>query len=91
MQRAGDLREKGIDLVVDGSTIVQFTADGKRATSSKVQGLFAVRRSYPVCRTAFLVSPKGFARGARKHADGTSLILWDAGNIARLVRDEELV
>ena len=91
VQRAGDLRHKGIDLVVDGSTIVQFTADGKRATSLEVQGLYAVRRSYPVCRTAILVSPKGFARGARKQADDTSMILLDAGNIARLVRDEELV
>jgi hypothetical protein len=90
VQRSGDSAYRGFDLVIDNNAVVQCGAGSKNEATGAAEKLLQTLRANPACKAAILVWPKGFPARARYLARGTDLILWDADNIARLVRARNL-
>jgi hypothetical protein len=90
VQRSGDSAFRGYDLVIDNDAIVQCGTGPKAQSKVAADQLLKVLRSNPTCTAAVLVWPKGFSAAARYLARGSNLILWDADNIARVVRERKL-
>jgi len=90
VQRSGDSAYRGFDLVIDNNAVVLFGADSKSSANVAAVKLLKTLRANPTCKAAILVWPKGFPARSRYLARGTDLILWDADNIARLVRERNL-
>jgi hypothetical protein len=90
VQRSGDSDYRGFDLVIDNNAIVQCGAEPKKKAKVAAEQLLRTMRANPTCKAAILVWPKGFPARTRYLARGTNLILWDADNIARLVRERNL-
>ena len=90
VQRAGDSAAGAFDLVVDNSAIVSCRAQSKSDAKAAAERLSKFLRANPNCSAAILVCPNGFAAQTRYFTEGSSLILWDADNIARLVTEEKL-
>ena len=90
VQRTGDSAHRGFDLVIDNNAIVQCGAGSKKIAHAAAQELLKNLRAHPGCTAAVLVWPKGLPARTRYLARGSNLILWDAENIARLVRDKNL-
>jgi hypothetical protein len=76
--------------VIDNNAIVQCGAESKKRATVAAEQLLRTMRANPTCKAAILVWPKGFSARTRYLARGTNLILWDADNIARLVRERNL-
>jgi hypothetical protein len=91
VQRSGDSAYRGFDLVIDNNAIVQCGAGAKKEAKVAAEQLLRTMRANPTCKAAILVWPKGFPAQTRYLARGTNLLLWDADNIARLVRERGLV
>lgn len=90
VQRSGDSAGRGFDLVVDNNAIVRCGAGAKGEANRTAQELLMALRANPTCVAAIVVWPKGFPAKTRYLARGSNLILWDADNIARLVKREKL-
>jgi hypothetical protein len=90
VQRSGDSTYRGFDLVIDNNAIVQCSAGPKRAANAAAQDLLKTVRAHPACTAAVLVWPKGLPARTRYLARGTALILWDADNISRVVKNNKL-
>ncbi len=90
VQRSGDSAYRGFDLVIDNNAVVQCGADSKSKANVAAVKLLKTLGANPTCRVAILVWPKGFPARTRYLARGTDLILWDADNIARLVKEQKL-
>ena len=90
VQRSGDSTSRGFDLVIDNSAIVQCGAGSKGDSTALAKDLLATLRAHPACTAAILVWPKGFPARARYLGRGTNLILWDADNISRVVKNNHL-
>ncbi len=90
VQRSGDSTYRGFDLVIDNNAIVQCGAGSKGDATAVAQDLLTTLRAHPACTAAILVWPKGFPARARYLARGTDLILWDADNISRVVKNNNL-
>jgi hypothetical protein len=91
VQRSGDSTSRGFDLVIDNNAIVQCGAGSKGDATALAEDLLATLRAHPACTAAILVWPKGFPARARYLGRGTNLILWDADNISRVVKNNHLV
>jgi hypothetical protein len=90
VQRSGDSTYRGFDLVIDNNAIVRCGVGPKRDANAAAQELLATVRAHPACTAAVLVWPKGLPARARYLARGTALILWDAANISRVVKNNKL-
>lgn len=90
VQRSGDSTFRGFDLVIDNNAIVQCGAGSKRDANDAAQDLLTTVRAHPACTAAILVWPKGFPARARYLARGTVLVLLDADNISRVVKNNKL-
>jgi hypothetical protein len=90
VQRSGDSAYRGFDLVIDNNAIVKCGTDSKKEAKLAAEQLLRTMRANPTCKAAILVWPRGFSAPTRYLARGTDLILWDADNIARLVRERKL-
>jgi hypothetical protein len=90
VQRSGDSTYRGFDLVIDNNAVVQSSAGSKRKANAAAQDLLTTVRTQPACTAAILVWPKGFPARTRYLARGTVLILWDADNISRVVKNNKL-
>ncbi len=90
VQRTGDSAHRGFDLVIDNNAIVQCGSEPKRMADRAAHELLKTLRAHPACTAAILVWPKGFPAKTRYLARSSDLILWDADNIARLVREQRL-
>ena len=62
----------------------------KREAHAAADKLSNFLRANPNCNAAILICPDGFTARTRYFSEGSSLILWDADNIARLVNEEKL-
>jgi hypothetical protein len=91
VQRSGDSTYRGFDLVIDNNAIIQCSAGSKAKAKAAAQELLTTVRAHPTCTAAILVWPKGFPAGTRYLARDTKLILWDADNISRVVKNNGLV
>jgi hypothetical protein len=91
VQRSGDSAYRGFDLVIDNNAIVRCGAEPKNKAMLAAEQLLRTMRANPTCKAAILVWPNGFPARARYLARGTDLILWDADNVSRLVRERRLV
>lgn len=91
VQRSGDSTFRGFDLVIDNNAIVQCGAGPKGDANAAAQDFLTTLRAHPACTAAILVWPKGIPARARYLARGTDLILWDADNISRVVKNYNLV
>ena len=90
VQRSGDSTYRGFDLVIDNNAIVQCDAGPKRGANAAAEDLLSTIRAHPACTAAILVWPKGIPARARYLARGTALIVWDADNISRVVKNNKL-
>ncbi len=90
VQRSGASAHRGFDLVIDNNSIVQCGSASKRMANEAAHELLETLRAHPACAAAILVWPKGFSARTRYLARGSDLILWDADNIARLIREQRL-
>jgi len=90
VQRSGDAAFRGFDLVIDNNAIVQCSAGPKGDATAAAQDLLTTVRAHPSCTAAVLVWPKGIPARTRYLARGTVLILWDADNISRVVKNNKL-
>jgi hypothetical protein len=90
VQRSGDSIYRGFDLVIDNKAIVQCSAGPKGGATAAAQDLLTTVRAHPACTAAILVWPKGIPARTRYLARGTKLILWDADNISRVVKNNKL-
>jgi hypothetical protein len=90
VQRSGDSTYRGFDLVIDNNAIVQCSAGSKGDAAAAAQHLLTTVRAHPACTAAILVWPKGLPARTRYLARGTDLILWDADNISRVVKNNNL-
>jgi hypothetical protein len=90
VQRSGDSAYRGFDLVIDNNAVVQCGVEAKKKANQAAEQLLKTMRANPTCQAAILVWPRGFSARTRYLARGTKLILWDADNIARLVRERRL-
>ena len=90
VQRSGDSIYRGFDLVIDNKAIVQCSAGPKKGATAAAQDLLTTVRANPACTAAILVWPKGVPARTRYLARGTKLILWDADNISRVVKNNKL-
>jgi hypothetical protein len=90
VQRSGDSTFRGFDLVIDNNAIVRCSAGSKGDANAAAQDLLTTVRAHPACTAAILVWPKGLPARTRYLARGTALILWDADNISRVVKNNNL-
>ena len=90
VQRSGDAIFRGFDLVIDNNAVVQCGAGPKGDATAAAQDLLKTVRAHPACRAAVLVWPKGVPARTRYLARGTVLIVWDADNISRVVKSNNL-
>ena len=90
VQRSGDSTYRGFDLVIDNNAIIRCGAGAKRDANGAAQDLLTTVRAHPACTAAILVWPKGIPARTRYLARGTALILWDADNISRVVKNNNL-
>jgi hypothetical protein len=90
VQRTGDSAHRGFDLVIDNNAVAQCSADSKRNANKAANDLLTTLRGNPTCTAAILVWPQGFSARTRYLAQGTNLILLDAENLARLVKNTGL-
>lgn len=90
VQRSGDSTFRGFDLVIDNNAIVRCSSGSKRDANTAAQDLLTTVRAHPACTAAILVWPKGLPARTRYLARGTALILWDADNISRVVKNNKL-
>lgn len=90
VQRTGDSAHRGFDLVIDNNAIIQCGAGSKGDATAAAQDLLKTLRAHPACTAAILVWPKGLPARTRYLARGTDLILWDADNISRVVKNNNL-
>ena len=77
--------------MIDNNAVVLCSAGPKKEATVAAEKLLATMRANPTCVAAILVWPKGLSAKTRYLARGSNLILWDADNIARLVKDRRLV
>jgi len=91
VQRSGDSTFRGFDLVIDNNAIVQCGAGPKRGATAAAKDLLTTVRAHPACTAAILVWPKGLPAGTRYLTRSTDVILWDADNISRVVKNNNLV
>ena len=91
VQRSGDSTFRGFDLVIDNNAIVQCGAGPKRDATAAAKDLLTTVRAHPACTAAILVWPKGLPAGTRYLTRSTDVILWDADNISRVVKNNNLV
>jgi hypothetical protein len=90
VQRSGDSVYRGFDLVIDNIAVVQCGAGPKKGATVAARDLLTTVRAHPACTAAILVWPKGIPARARYLARSTKLILWDADNISRVVKNNKL-
>jgi hypothetical protein len=76
--------------VIDNIAVVQCGAGPKKGATVAARDLLTTVRAHPACTAAILVWPKGIPARARYLARSTKLILWDADNISRVVKNNKL-
>ena len=91
VQRSGDSTFRGFDLVIDNNAILQCGAGPKGDATAAAKNLLTTVRAHPACTAAILVWPKGLPAGTRYLTRSTDVILWDADNISRVVKNNNLV
>lgn len=70
--------DKGVDIVLGNSTVVQCKAHKKPVGPAVARELYGTLRAHKR-RTAILVSKSGFTRGVIEFARGKPIHLWDMG------------